>query len=193
MTATTTTTIVPCEILETEVSKREAIASAFARYKGASLFAFTSETEPALTGGKKCPFKGKVLKRTHATGICGASYLNMVRNALVKQGVENPTVETKPRKWGTISPCKNFVDHVGKDGVAKEYLRINVRNVHSSELVWADTGLPIEGEDLTELKTWLKPSTKSSTQRDVDPENEVIMRDYNLENITSMKYGGEVF
>ena len=155
---------------------------------GASFINFDAITVPVLTGGKSNPMQGRVTKVTRGVNALIASnsntntYQNMVNNALEKSGIAG-TFEPHERKWGERIKGTALVSHKGK-----EYLEAIVTKGGTVEYFL--DGAPIDRENIVGLKESAAP--KSQTSCGLSEEKAIVVRDYDLANITRLATFGEV-
>lgn len=137
------------------------------KVKGTTFVSIESVTTPKIKAGN--PFIG-LKKISKTSGAIGFNYENSVNNALVKEGQAND-FKAEPRKWGERVVGTPLVKH--KD---KFYLEVKVQ---SGESDYFDDNGRVDNKD---IKPW--EYAKKSRQ---GLENEVILRDYDLSNITRIK------
>ena len=126
------------------------------------------------------PFAGLgIVKRETLTGIVGYDYGAAVNRVAAKEGAEDRQAKQHP--WGDMDDQRLFRIH-RKTG--KHYLSMMVRGVTVHGFFRPD-GSQV---DETEIRMFIPEKTKSSTQADL--EQEVIARDYNLDNIRAMRFAG---
>jgi hypothetical protein len=180
--------------------RAEDLAGALRSFKGAVILSFTCETVPAMkkTGN---PYFGRLVKRAHVNGVIGWHYATAVnrqrdreRLATVPPQPEPPAsspsplsthpspltphhFRAMPRTWGVRIQGTPLVHYEGKD-----YLEVKVQSVRYVYV------LPDGAEVAPELVQPFLPMRKPSRQ---ELEKEVILRDYRLDNITAMIWGGE--
>jgi len=148
--------------------------------KGTTFVSFKSVTVPKMRKTNN-PFFGLVEKHSQIHAQIGFDYNNAVNNLATKEGKMDR--EAKPRKWGTVTEDKLFVEHKGTF-----YLRARVLSTKSPVYINKETGEPFSEKELEEIKTFLPKSRKSSTQSDL--EGEVIERDYKVESLKELKFKG---
>jgi len=124
------------------------------------------------------PFYGRVTKASTVNGLIGFSYGNAVNNQL---GREDKELDFKPheRKWGVRDGV--LIRHKGKN-----YVELKVQSVSST--VYFLDGEEIE---LAELGDWVKKRKAPKSQEGI--EKKIILADYNLDGIVSMRLMGEAY
>jgi len=145
--------------------------------KGSKPATIVAETEPKVKQGtvnSPSPFRGKkVVKRSRVNGFIGWIYKNSVTNQREREGnLESFTPE--PRKWGERIQGTPLVHYNGKT-----YLELKVENV--LDTVYFVDGVETSVED---LKDYLPKPRQAKTQQTEKP---IILADYNLDNIRSIK------
>lgn len=152
--------------------------------RGAFIATLLAETEPDLRAksadGTPNPFKGNVLKAASVNGILHWSYEGSV-NRQREREEKVADFEAMPRKWGKRIPKSCFVVH----GDAL-YLELKVQRSLGHRYFRADNGSPITD---AEIEPFLRP-TKPGRQ---EVENEVILRDYRIDNIKVITVDGGDF
>lgn len=143
------------------------------KVKGTTFVSIETTTVPKLKSGN--PFSN-LKKVSKVSGAIGFNYQNSVNNALAKEDKESD-FESKPRKWGEKIAGTPLVKH--KD---KFYLEMKAQNGQSD--YFNDQGR-VSKED---IKPW--EYAKSSRQ---GLENEVIIRDFSIDNISRVKINKEEY
>ncbi len=143
------------------------------KIKGTTFVSIETTTVPKLKSGN--PFSN-LKKVSKVSGAIGFNYSNSINNALAKEGKEKD-FEAKPRKWGEKVVGTPLVKH--KD---KFYLEMKAQNGQSD---YFNNQGRVSKED---IKPW--EYAKKSRQ---GLENEVIIRDYDLNNITRIKINKEEY
>lgn len=143
------------------------------KVKGTTFVSIETTTVPKLKSGN--PFSN-LKKVSKVSGAIGFNYQNSVNNALTKEDKEKD-FEAKPRKWGEKVVGTPLVKH--KD---KFYLEMKAQNGQSD--YFNDQGR-VSKED---IKPW--EYAKSSRQ---GLENEVIVRDFSIDNISRVKINKEEY
>lgn len=141
--------------------------------KGATFISMETNIVPKLKANN--PFIG-IKKVSKVSGVIGFNYSNSVNNQRAKEGVE-PDFKPEARKWGERISNTPLVKH--KD---KFYLELKVQNSNSDYFL---DGKRVNPE---EIKPWYY--NKSSRQ---ELDNEVILRDYSLDNIKRIKINKEEY
>lgn len=167
------------------VTAEQAVSIIRDNVKGTSMV--TVELDSPMDGKGKMrttgnPFAGKgIVKRETLNGTIGYIYSNAVNRIADKEDKE--ARQAKPHPWGDMDE-KHLFRINRKTG--KFYLSMQVKNV-TVHGFYAPDGTMINEY---EIRTFIPEKTKSSTQADL--EQEVIARDYNMDNITLIKaFGNE--
>ena len=150
--------------------------------RGSRIVTFVSITDPDWASIKSTgpnPFKDTVKKRSVVNGMIGFIYENSVNRQRFREGLETD-FESFPRKWGTRLHGTPWVEHNGK-----RYLEVKVERVLSTEYIDQDGNI-IQPET---IRPFLKPKNTTSRQ---GVENEIILRDYALNNIVELRLNGNV-
>ena len=125
------------------------------------------------------PYFGEVTKQSEMSGAVGFDYENSVNLQRDRENV-NEQFNAHQRKWGRLIEGNKFVEH--KDNY---YLQMKVENVKSDiTYIYNDNVI-----DKSEFETWLPK--KSESRQGV--KREVIIRDVKLDNIRTIKFGGEEY
>ena len=117
-------------------------------------------------------------------------------DSLLKEAGEavetNPTIfEPKERKWGKHMLDKEgrvsltMVEHTNKQGVYSQYMQIMVINSTTPVYRYADTLEEVSEQDLVTIKSFL--SAKKSNADHQGLKKEIIIRDYKVENIRTLR------
>ena len=156
-------------------------ATIVARTKENSLRAKRDGVEnPYWTAHKE----GRLVKVSRVNGFLNWIYANSVNRQRDREGhTEEFTAE--PRKWGERVKGTPFVRHTNKAGERKVYLELKVENS-------LDSWYELDGEkiDRNLIVPFLAPRKESARQ---ETEKPIICRDYSLDNVVSINYGGESY
>jgi len=118
-----------------------------------------------------------IVKVSRVNGMVNFIYENAVNNQRKREG-ETPDFEAAPRQWGQRIEGTPLVKHNDKT-----YLEFKVER--SLDYHYEDNGIMVP-ED--EVAPFLPKRSESSRQ---NVEKEVILRDYAIENIVSVRMNGE--
>ena len=160
--------------------KSKAILAALKQLNGTAIAAIDTFTPVKLTGGKKNAMQGKIFKKVTGANImffCNINcngYENMVNRRLEKEGKEPFTLS--PRSWGERVPGTPFVAHKGSIYVEAIFLKA------PTKITYFYDDKEIDKKDIIGL-----PEKSEGDQGGLD--NKVIIRTYNIENVTSLKMG----
>lgn len=147
-------------------------------FRGATPVTIVAETVPAMrkTGN---PFVGRVTKTSRVNGMIGWSYDHAVNAQLLREfGPEAEPFRAFPRKWGVRIEGTPLVEHKGG-----YYLEIKVERSLAHE--YRIDGIPVPDSTLSPYLS--KPSHEGSRQ---GVERPVVLRDYSLRNIRSLRMMG---
>lgn len=161
--------------------------------KGAQIVTLITETIPPMNKTNNPYYdsdKGafRVTKRSWVNGIINWNYSNSVTNQRLREGHAEPEFIAQPRKWGERIAGSPLVRH--KDML---YLELKVERSVEQPLFYLDGELLDETSEkdkmiLADIQRWIKPSRQAATQ---ETDKEIILRDYKLDNILSIRCGGE--
>lgn len=156
---------------------KDNLRSLLSDIRGATFATLVTSTEPKLrkTGNTLGP-----VRKVSRVNVClGFQYENAVNRQRCREGSE-PDFESEPRQWGRkISPM--FVEHKGK-----LYLETKVERSLDHRYIDAN-GAEIPEEAVAPFLPKRSPSTTQETEK------EILVRDYALDSILSVAFGGEEF
>ncbi len=138
---------------------------------GSTFATITAETEAKMNKTNN-PYYGEVTKVTEATVNINFNYQNAVNNARAKEDKEADFV-AQPRKWGQHVPGTPLILHNGAYYLEARFLK-NTSTTYYHKNVECDKSL---------FESFMPTVKESKTQ---DLENQVIMRDFKIENIKSV-------
>jgi hypothetical protein len=104
------------------------IVASLVQVQGSSIAVIDSETVEELTGGKKNPMQGRIVKRAEGakvmffTNTNSNAYNNMVQRRLEAEGKDPNSFVLGKRVWGERLPETPFVKHNDKLYVEAVYL-----------------------------------------------------------------------
>lgn len=159
--------------------------------RGTQIVSIVTETIPSMNK-KNNPYYDKekgtfrVTKRSWVNGMIGWNYSNSVTNQRLREGHESPEFIAQPRKWGERIAGSPFVKH--GDTL---YLELKVERTVERPLFYLDGELLVEEYDndvLEDIKKYIKIPKQAMTQ---ETDKEIILRDYRLDNILSIRCGGQ--
>jgi hypothetical protein len=120
------------------------------------------------------------------------AYLDSLLSDAGEKVDTNPTIfEPKQRKWGTHMLDKEghlshtMVEHTNKDGVYNRYIQLMIINSTTPVYRYADSLDEVSKEDLETIKSLL--SKKSSNADHQGLKKEVIIRDYKVQNVRTLR------
>jgi len=152
--------------------------------RGSSIVSIESCTEPRLlakhpVSGQPNPFRNNVVKVSRVNGIIGWQYERSVNRQRTREEM-TPDFESLPRKWGFRLPGTPLVEHEGR-------LYIELK-VHQSLGHRYET---LDGRELDDAD--IEPYLPQHSAGRQGVRGEVILRDYALENILSIKMNGKTY
>ncbi len=154
--------------------------------KRASFVTFRSRTTPRMrkTGN---PYwnpnnrEWNISKISIVNGIINFIYANSVENQREREGLDLDQFEPQPRRWGNRIFNTPLVRHKGS-----YYLEVKVENVFETTYVNSNG----DEVDREEIEEFLYSSSQPSTQK---TEEEIVLRDYKIQNLEQVKMYGDVF
>jgi len=162
-----------------EVSKDELVKVLMA-VKGPTPATITATTLVKMNK-RNNPYHEKVYKTQDSNVFINFNYANSVNKRLVKEGKE-ANFEAKPRKWGVHVPGTPLILH--KDNY---YLEAGYLTKNTPKVTYTMDGEEVEKAVFENYLPARKPSTTQGL------EQEVVMRDFKIENIKKVKVGGKVY
>ncbi len=143
----------------------------------------------------KTPAGAPIIKKLSRVNVCVGSYQNAVTRQRAREGVEEPYV-ARPRKWGKHLSM-GLIEHMTKDGALKHYLSGQVLKAHDP--IYLVEVAPVKpgrrprliGVDKAVVAQWLPAKVSQAEAQGV--EKEIIHRDYDLSNLSSVSLEGKVY
>ena len=156
--------------------KKSELVRKLASISGACPVTFYTETIPKMNKNGN-PYFGRVIKRSKVNGMIEFDYSNSVNNQRLRENKE-ADFQAKQRSWGQhITPT--LIEYKGK-----LFVQIKIeRTLDKPEYLYDN--VPIQKE---KLEPWLVKSNKPESQ---GTEKEIMLRDYNIDNIRELHLGGE--
>ncbi len=152
---------------------------------GATPATIVAETEPKMnkTGN---PYFGQVTKLTTANVFINFNYENSVNRARAKEGNEEK-FEAHARKWGERVPGTPLVMHKGSF-----YLEVRFLSEDKTKSAYFHNG-QIIGKSI--LEAWMpsKNNVAVAETQGLSEDAVIIMRDYKLDTIREIRFGGEIY
>jgi hypothetical protein len=145
--------------------------------KGAKPVTICAQTIPNMRK-KDNPYKD-VIKISRVNGIIGCVYTNAVNRQRIRED-SDPDFEAEPRKWGQRIIGTPLVEHKGK-----YYLELKVEKSLGHEYELYNERIPFE-----KIKEFLRLPPDMPKQ---GLDKEVILRDYDLANITSITINDQYY
>jgi len=99
----------------------------------------------------------------------------------------------KERIWGTHKNSIIIENTLKKTGEYKLYVQVWVLHSKKPVYKYIDDGKELTGNDLDEMKTFLLGKTSNAKHQGLDKENEVIIRDYDINNIDKIHLNKEKY
>lgn len=158
----------------------------FDEKKGAIMLAVSLETVPSMRKTDN-PYINGTTKTVSLSGITGFDYENVVNMQLMREGKE-PIFDANPLPWGKHDNAYIISNLDKKTGKTKFYVQMKVQG--SSDPVYRHNGEYIEK---VVLEPFLPKRTMSATQEDVELDKEVVVRTVSVDNIKTVRMGGEEF
>lgn len=127
------------------------------------------------------PYFNKVTKKQVSNVFINYSYENAVNKRRIKEGLEGDFV-AQPRTWGQRVPGTPLVLHKGAYYLSARFLKNEPKIEYMLEGVATDKAV---------FETYLpasKPTVKSQ-----DVEEPIIVRDFKIDTIQSIKFGGKTY
>lgn len=153
----------------------------------------TTVTEPKMKKTNN-PYYGRVKKLTILTNVAlGYDYENTANNRLERNGL-TPCFKAQKSNGKTWEEYP-YILKSDKDASVK-YLRCTMRQNTKVENHYILDGIFIKNEKtISEIKSFIQASGTSKKQAEcgLDDENQVIVRDFKLENIIALKQGEKYF
>lgn len=144
--------------------------------RGATMVSFIASTEPKLKAGN--PFPG-LRKITKIGAVLNFNYTAAVNRQREREGVVADFV-AEPRKWGQRVEGTPIVTHNGKFYVEAKIERSEIMGYIMPDLSMVDEH---------EVLNWL-PNRHSGRQA---VEKAIVLRDFSVENIRSMRMKGNEY
>lgn len=148
--------------------------------KGATFARITTRTSPEVK--KDCPIEG-LSKISESNVTIGFHYERAVNRQREREDIEE-TFVAQPRKWGVRIEGTPLVEHTNRDGEHSYYLEAKIEKSLGHQYRDHDENI-IDDEIVNQ---WLRKPSKSTTQ---GTDKEIILRDYRIDSITSIRLGGE--
>jgi hypothetical protein len=146
-----------------------------------TIVTFAAKTIPPMR--KTNNYLGRVYKIARVNGIIGIwVYMNSVNLQRLREGKEGG-FEPWDRTWGARIPGSPFVRHKNK-----LYLETKVQKASSA--IYLDGKLASK-KQLVHIEKFLQIKEGESKRQKVD--KEIVLRDYDLNNITHLQLDGEVY
>jgi hypothetical protein len=165
------------------------VLNAIANVSGASFVTIDTVTVPKLTGGKKNPHQGRVQKFMTGANVMvfqnknSNGYENMVNRRLIAEGKDPSNFTLGPRSWGTRLENMPIVEHT-KDGTVKHYLEVIFLKAGASYFTLDGNVVPASS---------IQGLQESAEGEQGGLSDKVVIRTFDVENITQIRADGQVF
>ena len=160
--------------------------------KGVFGIVIIAKTEPRMRKTNN-PYFGRVQKVTRLANVAvGYNYENVVNNRLEQEGKgQLHFTAQKPNGKSWVKGYENLFLVADKDGTT-EYLRTTMRRNTKGTSMYLVDGRTATDAEVAEIKTFIQSSAKPTNQG-LDDGDEVIVRDYKVENIVSIQLGEKMW
>lgn len=167
--------------------------------KGFRIVTLYTVTNPSLYKTNN-PFWDKenqewtIRKESHIQGFIYANpqtYQKAVNAELNRQGLPSNFV-AKQRTWGNRINNSCLIQHTRKDGIQKMYLEIRPHKTLEYRFIHAANYQPLNSNEITELKQFEIPN-KPDFNQGLDSNSKILVRDYDIDNIVGISFGGNPF
>ena len=160
--------------------------------KGVFGVVIIAKTEPRMRKTNN-PYFGRVQKVTRLANVAiGYNYENVVNNRLEQEGKgQLHFTAQKPNGKSWIKGYENLFLVADKDGTT-EYLRTTMRRNTKPTTMYLVDGKEATPSQEAEIKTFTETSAKPKNQG-LNDGDEVIVRDYKVENIVSIQLGEKMW
>nr|DAP99850.1 MAG TPA: hypothetical protein [Ackermannviridae sp.] len=148
------------------------------------------KSTPKLSGGKKCPYVGRVEKVTFIKNVRFSSYENSVNNQLERNGSESNYKAEGRKGMRFVEGMYPYILQSEKDKT-QFYTSINYRSIDKTDFStykFLLDGKAVEDEEtLTAIKNWLyvapKKENTKQTEVGLQVEEQTKVVTYKLQNI----------
>jgi hypothetical protein len=147
--------------------------------KGATPATFTAVTDVKMNK-RNNPFYGEVTKEQVSNVFINFNYANAINKQRVKEGKEADFVPHE-RKWGVRVPGTPLILHKNNYYLEARFLK------NEPKVVYKHNGSEI---DKSVLEAYMPAKRKVASQ---NLENDIIIRDFKISNIRSIKFGGKTY
>lgn len=160
--------------------------------KGVFGIVIIAKTEPRMRKTNN-PYFGRVQKVTRLANVAvGYNYENVVNNRLEQEGKgQLHFTAQKPNGKSWVKGYENLFLVADKDGTT-EYLRTTMRRNTKGTSMYLVDGKEATPSQKAEIETFIQSSYKPTNQG-LDEGDEVIVRDYKVENIVSITLGDRMW
>ncbi len=183
------------QIIRTSVVTKDALIAEVSVNKGARPITLKTATEPdSMFNKRDNPFwdkakqEWKCLRIAVTNGMINFNYQNAVNRQRDRENLPT-TFVAKARQWGVHIKGTPLVEHTNKEGEFKTYLEVKVEKTLSWKLIHKDTSNDFTAADLAIIHGFDKPFSPSRQ----GVQDEVILRDFDLDNIIGLTIDGKGF
>lgn len=158
--------------------------------KGTFGVCMVSITAPTLSGGKKCPYLGRILKVTYTkNAILGISYEGAIKGAEQRSGIEVGTFQASKLPWGEWTDYPYVIEHK-----ETKYLRLfQNKATKLSSHIYLDGELIEKGSaKYDEILPYLPKKSVSVKQEEagIDEEERVVPLTYKFDSVCYLAQSG---
>jgi hypothetical protein len=179
-------------LLKESAMDRHAIEAILAPISGATFASLDTQTEVKLTGGKKNPLQGRVVKRCLGNRVMlftnkySSAYDNMVKRRLEQAGLDPAGFNAGALPWGTRVPNSPFIENNGKLYLQTVFLKAgDIKYFERSDCV-DRSYIPINKEAITGLN-----EKTGSEHQGLERSRQVIVRTYDINSIQAIRCFGD--
>lgn len=135
------------------------------------------------------PYYKNLIKRAKVAGIVNWIYQNEVNLQRIREG-KIPDFEAEPRRWGDRLQNSPFVVYLKNRQKSPDfYLEMQIKKIKNLQYFYSE-GKHKSRLDYDEIAPFLVPPNEPIKQQLDSP---VILRDYNIKNIRTISFLGEVY
>lgn len=164
------------EIVEVNL---EGLVKALMAIKGATPATFVARTNVKMNK-RNNPYYGEIDKIQKSNVFINFNYTNSVNKQRVKEGKE-PDFVAKERKWGVKVPGTPLILHKNSYYLEARFLN----NEPDVEYIYENSEI-----DKNEFSMFLPNRSRPTNQ---NTEKEIIIRDFKVENIQKITFGGKTY
>lgn len=174
------------------------IQAMLATIQGCSFAGLDTATIPVLTGGKKNPMQGKIIKRCIGhnvmlfTNTNSSGYENKVKRHLEASGLDPNGWTMGELPWGKRLPNSPIIDNNGKYYLQAVFLKAGVTQYFATDEIELNNQPHIfvrykEGELIPKANIPGLKDTTGSEGQGLERDKQVIVRTYALDSILAIR------